>query len=52
MDYVLAWHLEYRSEDALLNLAEALTPEPALKRIVSDETGCCLFLEVTRPSEA
>jgi extracellular factor (EF) 3-hydroxypalmitic acid methyl ester biosynthesis protein len=52
MDYVLAWHLEYRSEDSLLNLAEALTPEPAVKRIVSDETDCCLFLEVTRPSES
>jgi extracellular factor (EF) 3-hydroxypalmitic acid methyl ester biosynthesis protein len=50
MDYVLAWHLEYRSETSLLNLAKSLKPEPAFSRVVSDDTGYCLFLEVNRPS--
>ena len=48
MEFVLAWHLTYRSGDQLLALAEDLDPAPARASIVEDPTGHCLFLAVDR----
>jgi len=46
MDNVLAWHLEYRDEAAMLALATDLQPEPASVTVRKDATGHCLFLDV------
>jgi len=52
MDYVLGWHLTYRTEPEMLHLADGLKPAPADVGITRDDTGSCLFLDVTSPSEA
>ena len=49
MEFVSAWVLEYRTEESMLELAGPLSPEPLSKRIVRDQTGRCLFLEIVRP---
>jgi len=49
MDYVLAWYLDYRTPATMLDLAEGLDPEPAEKGIAYDETGLCMFLDITKP---
>jgi len=50
MDYVLGWHLRYRTEDAMLRMAETLWPRPTQATIVRDATGRCLFLDVRKPA--
>jgi extracellular factor (EF) 3-hydroxypalmitic acid methyl ester biosynthesis protein len=52
MEFVSSWFLEYRSEESMLKLASPLAPAPAVKRIVLDHTGRCLFLEITRPENS
>ena len=50
MDYVLGWTLVYRTEDSMLRLAKDLAPGPSNVGITRDETGFCLFLDVTAPT--
>ena len=50
MDFVLSWHLLWRTEDTMLRLASELGPEPASVAVERDSTGRCLFLRVTRPT--
>jgi hypothetical protein len=50
MDYVWDWPLVYRTDEAMLRLAQGLTPAPSSVRIVRDATEHCLFLDVRRPS--
>ena len=51
MDYVLAWHLEYRSERDMLALGAALDPG-ARTAVIHDATGLCMFLDAVRPYAA
>jgi len=51
MEHTLAWHLEYRTPETLLQLAKALDPAPASQEVVADETGYCLFLNISRPRQ-
>ena len=46
MDFVLAWHLEYRQEPAMLDLASEL--EGADANVTTDETSRCMFLDVRK----
>jgi len=46
MEYVLGWHLLYRTEDMMLRLADGLSPAPARIGLVRDATECSLFLDV------
>jgi extracellular factor (EF) 3-hydroxypalmitic acid methyl ester biosynthesis protein len=48
MDYVLGWPLVYRTDESMLRLANGLAPNPSRVGITRDETGHCLFLDVTR----
>jgi extracellular factor (EF) 3-hydroxypalmitic acid methyl ester biosynthesis protein len=50
MEYVLGWHLVYRTEPDMLRFAEGLAPAPASVGVTRDATGRCLFLDVTSPS--
>ena len=50
MEYVLAWHLQYRTEETMLSLSTGLSPAPTIQRTVTDKTGLCVFLEVRKPS--
>ncbi|HLK39628.1 MAG TPA: hypothetical protein VKU41_22890 [Polyangiaceae bacterium] len=50
MDYVWSWPLIYRTDEAMMRLAHGLTPAPQHAGITRDATGCCLFLDVTRPN--
>jgi SAM-dependent methyltransferase len=52
MEFVSAWFLEYRTEESMLELASPLSPVPAVKRVVRDDSGRCLFLEIIRPEES
>lgn len=49
MEYVSAWVLEYREPEQMLDLASSLKPAPAKSQIIYDETGYCMFLEITKP---
>jgi len=48
MDFVLAWHLEYREEAAMLDLASGL--EGATATVTTEETARCMFLDVRKES--
>jgi extracellular factor (EF) 3-hydroxypalmitic acid methyl ester biosynthesis protein len=50
MEYVVGWHLVYRTDESMLRLAAGLKPRPARVAITRDRTGGCLFLDVTSPS--
>lgn len=50
MDYALAWHLVYRTEDEMLDLAGEIDPPPARSQVTRDATENCLFLDVERPA--
>ena len=47
MDNVLAWHLEYRTEESMLAVANPL--EDAHASTTLDPTGRCIFLDVRKP---
>ncbi len=49
MEYVLAWHLQYRTESDMEALALALRPTPSTYRLSVDAMDRCVFLEVHRP---
>lgn len=48
MDYALAWHLVYRDENSMLDLASEVEPAPERACVTRDATGHCLFLDVRR----
>lgn len=50
MEYVLAWHLQYRTEALMKDLARPLEEHGAKSRVVLDSTELCIFLEVTKPA--
>ena len=50
MDFVLAWHLVWRTEADLLRLSDELEPRPSSAIVKRDSTQRCLFLRVVRPS--
>jgi len=50
MDFVLGWHLLWRTEESMLRLANEFRPEPTSVAVERDSTGRCLFLRVTRPT--
>ena len=51
MDHVFAWHLIYREEDAMLDMASSLGDTPASVGLRLDETERCFFLEVVKPTD-
>jgi extracellular factor (EF) 3-hydroxypalmitic acid methyl ester biosynthesis protein len=50
LDYVLDWPLIYREESDLLQIGRRLSPVPTRIGVTRDDTGRCLFLDVTRSS--
>jgi extracellular factor (EF) 3-hydroxypalmitic acid methyl ester biosynthesis protein len=48
LEYVLSWHLVYRTPEMMTALAAHLTPSPAEVAVRHDPTGLCMFLEVRR----
>ena len=52
MEYVLGWHLLYRTEESMLRLAEGLSPAPERVAVVHDATGRSLFLDVVNAGGA
>ena len=50
-EYVLSWHLDYRTPETMLGLTTRLSPEPAKKEVIFDDTGLCMFLDIVRPSD-
>lgn len=50
MEYLLEWHLTYRSENRLETLIPDEAP-PGSAEIGSDETGINLYLQVRKPNE-
>ena len=46
MDYVLAWHLEYRVEADMEAMAVGLRPAPTSCAVTHDRTGLCMFLDL------
>ena len=49
MEFVVGWHLVYRTHESMMRLGRALNPAPAQMGITRDATGHCLFLDVVRP---
>jgi extracellular factor (EF) 3-hydroxypalmitic acid methyl ester biosynthesis protein len=49
MEYVVGWHLIYRTNEEMLRFAAPLKPAPGRVEITRDTTGGCLFLDVTSP---
>lgn len=50
MDFVLGWHLLWRTEEDMRRLADQLHSGPVSAEIERDATGRCLFLRVIRPT--
>lgn len=46
MEYVLGWHLLYRTDEAMRRLAEGLSPTPATVGITRDATERSIFLDI------
>ncbi len=49
MDFVLAWHLVWRTPQSMAVLAKDLDPIPSFVKVNMDATEKCLFLEVHAP---
>jgi hypothetical protein len=49
MEYVLDWHLHYRTPASMLALGAGLSPSPVRSTIAADVTGHAIFLDVTKP---
>jgi extracellular factor (EF) 3-hydroxypalmitic acid methyl ester biosynthesis protein len=49
MDYVLAWHLLYRTQDEMAQLGASLQPAPAQLEVETDGSGHAIFLSVRAP---
>ncbi|MEO1174785.1 MAG: hypothetical protein AAFX94_22440 [Myxococcota bacterium] len=47
MDYVVDWKLIYRSDTEVLDWASAIPAED--KRVISEDTGHCIFLSLKKP---
>ncbi len=50
LESVLAWHLDYRSEEDMHKLAAVCQPVPSSVRLDLDDTGHCMFLDVVKPA--
>jgi hypothetical protein len=50
-EFVLSWHLVYRTPETMLGLTTRLSPEPAKKEVILDDTELCMFLDVVRSSD-
>jgi extracellular factor (EF) 3-hydroxypalmitic acid methyl ester biosynthesis protein len=50
MDYVLAWHLLYRTQDEMVQLGAHLQPAPAQLEVETDGSGHAIFLSVRAPA--
>ncbi|MGB6337859.1 MAG: hypothetical protein WBG96_19825 [Thermoanaerobaculia bacterium] len=50
-EFVLSWHLVYRTPETMLGLATKLSPQPAKKEVIFDDTELCMFLDVVRSSD-
>jgi extracellular factor (EF) 3-hydroxypalmitic acid methyl ester biosynthesis protein len=50
-EFVLSWHLVYRTPETMLGLTTRLSPEPAKNEVIFDDTELCMFLDVVRPSD-
>jgi hypothetical protein len=50
MEFVLGWHLLYRTPESMSKLAAVLGNKPASTRLTEDATGQCLFLDVRASS--
>jgi extracellular factor (EF) 3-hydroxypalmitic acid methyl ester biosynthesis protein len=50
MDYVLAWHLLYRTSDDMARIGAALEPKPAELGVETDGSGHAIFLSVRAPA--
>jgi extracellular factor (EF) 3-hydroxypalmitic acid methyl ester biosynthesis protein len=48
MEYVLSWHLEYRDEASMAELADHLEPKPRSVKVRRDNSEHCLFVEIIR----
>jgi hypothetical protein len=48
MEYVLDWHLHYRTSASMLALTAGLSPSPVRSTVAADVTGHAIFLDVTR----
>jgi extracellular factor (EF) 3-hydroxypalmitic acid methyl ester biosynthesis protein len=52
LEFVLGWQLLYRTDQAMLRLAQYVSPTPERIQITPDATGCCMFLDLIKPVEA
>jgi extracellular factor (EF) 3-hydroxypalmitic acid methyl ester biosynthesis protein len=50
MDYVLGWHLIYRTDADMLRLGASLLPHPAELSVETDRSGHAIFLSVRAPA--
>ncbi|MBC8327270.1 MAG: hypothetical protein H8E31_00815 [Planctomycetes bacterium] len=50
MEYALAWHLVYRTDEQMLDLSAEIQPPPDHAKVTKDATENCLFLDVRRPA--
>ncbi|HEY2511126.1 MAG TPA: hypothetical protein VGI39_09730 [Polyangiaceae bacterium] len=48
MEYVLGWHLLYRTPESMLRLANGLAPQPVRVGITPDATGHSIFLDLVK----
>ena len=51
MEFATAWHLVYRTEEQMLDLASEISSTTESIEVQGDSTGHCLFLDVRRGSE-
>jgi len=50
MDYVVSWHLQYRTPPDMLAMADGLSPKPSRIDVTIDDSEHCLFLDIVRGS--
>ncbi|MDA0667298.1 MAG: hypothetical protein O3A95_03805 [Planctomycetota bacterium] len=51
MEYGVAWHLVYRTEEEMMDLGAGISPAPDSMRVEHDNTGHCLFFDARRGEE-
>ncbi len=49
LEYVLSWHLVYRTPESMLALATGLNPSPRTTDIAFDATERCMFWDILKP---
>ncbi len=48
VEYITDWQLEYRDEQGMLDMAKKL-PDHVKRQIITDSTGHCHILVITKP---